>query len=554
MPRVFEGACRRGDLRRPAVDHEQLRPIGEARALGLGDDRLVGIRALRLSLGWFGRLRREPRVFRRFRLRDRVVAVDVRESAHEHLVERVGVVGRFGNAERTVLVFARQAVFEDDHGCHDIRARQVRHVVALDAQRRFVESERDLQIGEGLRARGVVGGAPRLVQHQRLLRVDRRRAQEIRLGTALGDLDAHALAAAILQPLLEVGGVVGQLRHEYLARDLTGARAAVGALDHLIDEVGARDVELFVDRRGPHAAHAAAAHDEVLHGGRQLVFGDAEQVGVGVARQHERAAAEHGVDRLQPVAVDGGRLVVHGGGCLAHARRQLAGEPGVAPRHERDEVVDDRAVLLDRDRHGARPAAAADLTGKARPAGRHGLLVRGIRARADREHLDHEVDRVVHGPDLRVRAEVAGARDAPVAGDDDARGLVGEGDRHVRVGLVVFVAHVERRRELLDPHVLELQRLDVAADHGPLHRGRRRHHAAGAFVQRVQRREVVRQPRTQVLRLADVEHPALRVAEAVHTGLRRDLARLRLVGKGVRHQPALRADSTPSTSARKAPV
>ena len=54
-----------------------------------------------------------------------------------------------------------------------------------------------------------------------------------------------------------------------------------------------------------HAAHPPAADHEVLHRRRQLVLGDAEQVGVGVVGQHERALLEHGVDRLEPVAVDG---------------------------------------------------------------------------------------------------------------------------------------------------------------------------------------------------------------------------------------------------------
>ena len=48
------------------------------------------------------------------------------------------------------------------------------------------------------------------------------------------------------------------------------------------------------------------------------------------------------------------------------------------------------------------------------------------------------------------------------------RRLVAERDRHERVGLVVAELDVERRVELLDPGVLELQRLEVAADDRPL--------------------------------------------------------------------------------------
>ena len=244
---------------------------------------------------------------------------------------------------------------------------------------------------------------------------------------------------------------------------------------------------------------------------------------------------EHRVDRLEPVAVDRGRLVVHRGGCLPHPRRQLLRESLVAAGHERDEVVDDRAVLLDRDLHRARTAAAADLPGEARPAGRHRLLVAGVAAGADREDLDHEVDRVVDGPHLRIRAEVLRAGDPAVARDDDPRRLVRERDRHEGVGLVVLVAHVERRIELLDPHVLELERVHVRRDDGPFDGCRGRDHPPGALVQRPQRREVVRQAGAEVLRLADVQHAPGGVAEAVDAGVRRDLARPRPVGELVGH-------------------
>ena len=257
----------------------------------------------------------------------------------------------------------------------------------------------------------------------------------------------------------------------------------------------------------------------------------------------------------EPVAVDRGRLVVHRGRGLPHPRRQLLRESLVAAGHERDEVVDDRAVLLDRDLHRARTAAAADLPGEARASRRHRLLVAGVAAGADREDLDHQVDRVVDGPHLRVRAEVLRAGDAPVARDDDPRRLVRQRDRHERVGLVVLVAHVERRIELLDPHVLELERVHVGRDDGPFDGCRGGDHPPRALVQRPQRREVVRQPRAQVLRLADVQHAPGGVAEPVDAGVRRDLTRPRPVRRAGRPsvlgragaQPALRASTSPAT-------
>ena len=93
----------------------------------------------------------------------RVAAIDVREPAREHLVDRVRVVRRLGNAERAVLVLARQPVLEHHHRRDDVRPAQVRDVVALDPQRRLGEAEGLLQVGERLGAGDVVARAARLV-------------------------------------------------------------------------------------------------------------------------------------------------------------------------------------------------------------------------------------------------------------------------------------------------------------------------------------------------------------------------------------------------------
>ena len=55
-----------------------------------------------------------------------------------------------GIAEPAVLVFARQPVFEDDHRRDDVRAAQVRDVVALDAERGVGHAERLLDVLERL--------------------------------------------------------------------------------------------------------------------------------------------------------------------------------------------------------------------------------------------------------------------------------------------------------------------------------------------------------------------------------------------------------------------
>ena len=95
--------------------------------------------------------------------------------------------------------------------------------------------------------------------------------------------------------------------------------------------------------------------------------------------------------------------------------------------------------------------------------------------------------------------------------------------RLVLLRLVVAVLDVEARVELLDPGVLELERLDLGAHDGPLDRRGRRDHRRRARVQRRDVLEVGRQPRAQRLGLADVDDPAVRVAETVDARVGRDL-------------------------------
>ena len=109
---------------------------------------------------------------------------------------------------------------------------------------------------------------------------------------------------------------------------------------------------------------------------------------------------------------------------------------------------------------------------------------------------------------MAVGAEVAGALALGAAADHHPRELLADGDREPGVGLVVAVLHVEARVELLDPGVLQLQRLDLGVDHRPLDAGGGGDHGGGARVQVADVLEVRRQPGAQVLGLADVDHPA----------------------------------------------
>ena len=84
-------------------------------------------------------------------LLDRAVTlVDVRlQPAREHLFHgAVVVVAGDVDLEPAVFPLVRETVFEHDHRTDVVGALQVRHVVALDAQRRLGQVERLLQFGQ----------------------------------------------------------------------------------------------------------------------------------------------------------------------------------------------------------------------------------------------------------------------------------------------------------------------------------------------------------------------------------------------------------------------
>ena len=119
-------------------------------------------------------------------------------------------------------------------------------------------------------------------------------------------------------------------------------------------------------------------------------------------------------------------------------------------------------------------AALADVAEQARPAGLLGAPIHAGRAGAHREDAQQQVERSRGSPRPARTARSTGRPCAwRRAYTMRPRDLVAEGDREVRVALVVAVLDVEPRVELLDPGVLELQRLDLGGDDGPLDAARR---------------------------------------------------------------------------------
>ncbi len=207
---------------------------------------------------------------------------------------------------------------------------------------------------------------------------------------------------------------------------------------------------------------------------------DAEDVGVDAVRKHDGALLEHVLERVDAVAQLRRLLVVH-------ARREarfisrtilvITLRSWLAMNATNCSTIARCSSIVTFCEHG--PPQRPIWPGKHDRPLCHRPLVARVGAGAHRERLDHQLDGLAHGPDLRVRTEVAGTGDAVVARDHHPRRLVGHGDRHERVALVVAELDVVRRDELLDPGVLELERLEVAGDRRPLDARRRSAPCAG---------------------------------------------------------------------------
>ena len=149
-----------------------------------------------------------------------------------------------------------------------------------------------------------------------------------------------------------------------------------------------------------------------------------------------------------------------------HALLELALDLAEAAGEEAIDAVDDLAVLLLGDVADARRLAALDVVVEARAAGRAPRL-RSL-AGAVQEDLAEQVERLAHALRVRVRAEVGAVAAVALAREVDAREVLVERDRDVRVRLVVAQPDVEARPVLLDEVLLGEQRLGLGARHDEL--------------------------------------------------------------------------------------
>ena len=327
------------------------------------------------------------------------------------------------------------------------------------------------------------------------------------------------------------------------------ASASVGSVrvdlaEEMLHQAGRGHVLHLVQHPAALPADPAAAYVEHLHGRLELILGQGDHVAVGTVAEHHRLLLDGALKRSQVISEPGRALELLFSRGLFHLGFQAAGEAGGLPGHEVAEVLGQRAVLLLADPLDARRGALSDVAEQAGPADLAGPLEHARRAGPHREHPEQRVHRVADGPGVAVRAEVPGALALGPAHHHDPRVLLAHGDGEIGVALVVPVLDVEPGVELLDPGVLQLQCLDLGADHGPLDARRRRQHHLGARVQAGEVGEVGVEPLPERLRLADVDHPATLVAEPVDPWGLGNLARRGPVGygsAGICHEATLRA-------------
>ena len=188
---------------------------------------------------------------------------------------------------------------------------EVGDVKALDADRQLAHPERVAQRAQGLDAAGPAMLAAQAVLVQRQPRVALGQLAQAAHVAAAGDphldLGAAPLAQRLGQQagaLLHVGADDDRPRHR--------RRGRVVLADELLADVGEPALALVVEVEALALGEDPVADLEDLRVGVGALDGDADQVGGADRAAGDLLALEQRPDRPQPVAVEGGPLVVVG--------------------------------------------------------------------------------------------------------------------------------------------------------------------------------------------------------------------------------------------------
>ena len=215
----------------------------------------------------------------------------------------------------------------------------------------------------------------------------------------------------------------------------------------------------------------------------QVVVGEGDDVGVGAVAQHDGLFFQCALERTEVVTQPCGPFEVELVGRRGHLPFQITGEPVGLAGQKVAEVIDDLTMPLCVHSAHARGRTFVDVAEQAGPLDLAVPLEHSCRAGTGGEYPGQQIQGLADRPGMGVRAEIAHPLAAWAAVHHQPRKLLVEGHREHRIGLVVAVADVEPRIELLDPVVLELQRLHLGGHHGPFDFGRCGDHLTGPGVQ-----------------------------------------------------------------------
>ena len=411
----------------------------------------------------------------------------------------------------------RLGVDEDRHRGDDLAPLDVRDVEALDPHRQALEVERLAQLLERLDTPLPALLARREVVLQREPRILLRELGETPLLAALRSANLDPCAAQIAEERGERLRVLDVGRDDHLRRHR--GRAAVVLDAERLEDRGAVLPCDVLQVEGKPVDELAVAEREELHRGAVAVDCESDDVD----RPHRLLVRclplREALDRAQPVAVASGLLEALLGSGVAHPLLERAPDRPCLAGEELDHPLDDRPVVLLRDRADAGSRAALDVEVEARDPGVPTRL-RPL-ARAELEHAVQHVESLPHLLRVRVRPEVDGVAPVPLAREHHAR--VGVGDRHrdVRERLVVAETDVERRPVPLDEILLEVERLGLALRHDHLDPVDALDELADARAGVAAAVPVAPDAGTQRFRLADVEDLVALVAKQVHARTRR---------------------------------
>ena len=444
--------------------------------------------------------------------------VAVLEAAGERLVKRGQIIHRAfavlaSDGEASVFGFLGDRVFEHHHGGHlEGTAHSVRNVVAFDAQRGFRESQCLGHIVHGLGACAHVGDAAHLAALQCLAGVLVGAVHKLLLVASRGHTDGHRSPAQIGQPAFEFltagrfdghddfaryrcdgcqqvrapGGLLTGVAfsgglgacHSVRGRDgLRGAdglaisgdgRGRLGVIVpggvriHLHQKVGHQvgviDVLNSFDAPVAFAANRAGAHIKSVHGGFELVAGEAEHVRVHILVEDDGVLLHHGFQHLDLVAQSGGFLEFEFGAGLFHVAGQLGDVwPSESSGHHADQLFAQPPVFVRFNAVHAGCGAFADGSEQAWPSGQLRLMEHVGGAGAYRERAQQPVKTVPQFPHFGIGAEIPGIPPFARPRDPHARNSLPRADREIRIGLVVAELHVEPWVEFLDPRVFQRQ-------------------------------------------------------------------------------------------------